>query len=91
MRSMGRIVVAVSGIVWLTAALTAAQSTTTSSETKQFEIIAVNGNDLVVKLPEGTRELLVPNPTEADLEFTAFGRDGLRVPPRTLGRFSLPV
>ena len=71
MRSMGRIVVAVSGIVWLTAALTAAQSTTTSSETKQFEIIAVNGNDLVVKLPEGTRELLVPQ----DFRFNVDGRD----------------
>ena len=38
-----------------------------------------------------TRELLVPNPTDADLEFTALGHGGLRVPPRTLGRFSLSV
>ena len=37
----------------------AAQQTATSSETKAFEVIAVDGNQLVVRLPEGTRELTV--------------------------------
>ena len=31
-----------------------------ASETKTFEVIAVDGNQLVVKLPEGTREITVP-------------------------------
>jgi hypothetical protein len=35
-------------------------STTTATETKAFEIVAVDGNTLVVKLPEGTREIKVP-------------------------------
>jgi hypothetical protein len=47
-----------------------AQQTTTSSETKKFEIIAVTGNDLVVRLPEGTRELTVPD----DFMFTVDGQ-----------------
>ena len=43
------------------AAVTAtAQTTTTSSQTKTFEVIAVNGNDVVFTLPEGTREIRVP-------------------------------
>jgi LPXTG-motif cell wall-anchored protein len=36
-------------------------STATSQQTKDFEVIAVNGNTLVVTLPEGTRELTVPD------------------------------
>ena len=35
-------------------------SAQTTTETKTFEIIAVDGNQVVVKLPEGTRELTVP-------------------------------
>ena len=42
------------------AAVAYAQQQTSSSETKAFEVIAVDGNHLVVKLPEGTRELTVP-------------------------------
>src|SRR4051794_32033206 len=54
-----------------TAVTSAAQSTTTSStQTKAFEVIAVSGNDLVVKLPEGTREIVVPN----DFRFTVDGK-----------------
>jgi len=37
-----------------------AQVTSTASETKKFEVIAVDGNHLVVNLPEGTREITVP-------------------------------
>ena len=47
-------------LVCLTAAAAPAQTTTTS-ETKKFQVIAVDGNRLVVKLPEGTRELTVPD------------------------------
>jgi len=51
----------VGAMVCVTPALGSAQSTATSNETKNFEVIAVKGNTLVVKLPEGTRELTVPD------------------------------
>jgi LPXTG-motif cell wall-anchored protein len=51
-------------------AVTATAQTTTSSQTKEFEVIAASGNDLVVKLPEGTREIKVPD----DFRFTVDGR-----------------
>src|SRR4249920_2851213 len=56
-------------IVSLTAVASLAQ-TTTSSETKSFEVLAVDGNQLDVKLPEGTRELTVPE----DFRFTVNGQ-----------------
>jgi hypothetical protein len=56
-------------LVWLTAAVTLAQTSTTS-ETKKFQVIAVEGNQLVVKLPEGTRELTVPE----DFRFNVNGQ-----------------
>ena len=57
--------------VILTAAVSLAQqSTTTSTQTKTFEVISVDGNDLVVKLPEGTRELTVND----DFRFTVDGK-----------------
>ena len=37
-----------------------AQTASTSTEVKTFEVIAVDGNDLVVRLPEGTRQSHVP-------------------------------
>jgi hypothetical protein len=37
-----------------------AQQTSTATEIKKFEVIAVDGNDLVVRLPEGTRQITVP-------------------------------
>jgi hypothetical protein len=43
----------------MSAVVTLAQTATTS-ETKKFQVIAVDGNQLVVKLPEGTRQLTVP-------------------------------
>ena len=52
----------------MTAAVTLAQTTTT--ETKKFEVIAVEGNELVVKLPEGTKELTVPE----DFRFNVDGK-----------------
>ncbi len=54
-------------LVGVTAAATLAQSTT---ETKKFQVIAVEGNKLVVKLPEGTKELTVPD----DFRFTVDGQ-----------------
>ena len=56
--------------VCFTAVTATAQTTTTSTQTKTFEVIAVNGNDLVVTLPEGTREITVP----ANFRFTVDGQ-----------------
>ena len=67
-RSMSGVVLAAVA-VWLTAVASPAQ-TTTSSETKNFEVLAVNGNDLDVRLPEGTKELTVPD----DFRFTVNGQ-----------------
>jgi len=46
-------------VVCLTAGAALAQSTATSTETKTFEVLAVSGNTLDVRLPEGTKELTV--------------------------------
>src|SRR5688572_2117661 len=54
----------------VTAGGSLAQETTTSTETKSFTIIAADGNMLVVKLPEGTREMIVPD----DFRFTVNGQ-----------------
>jgi len=37
-----------------------AHTASTSTEVEKFEVIAVDGNDLVVRLPEGTRQINVP-------------------------------
>jgi hypothetical protein len=55
---MSRVALA-AAIACLTAAVSQAQQTSTTSETKSFEVLAVDGNTLVVRLPEGTRELTV--------------------------------
>jgi LPXTG-motif cell wall-anchored protein len=47
--------------VCFTAGTATAQTTTSSAQTKAFEVIAASGNDLVVKLPEGTRGITVPD------------------------------
>lgn len=57
-------------VVCFTAAASAAQSTTSSTQIKKFEVLAVNGNDVVVKLPEGTKEIQVPD----DFRFTVDGQ-----------------
>jgi len=62
------VVMAVAAL-WLTAGPAQAQ-TTTSSETKTFEVLAVTGNTLDVRLPEGTREITVPD----DFRFTVDGQ-----------------
>lgn len=59
MRSARRVASAIGVIACLTAGVTSAQTTSTSTETRRFEVIAVDGNDLIVKMPEGTRQLTV--------------------------------
>lgn len=58
-RAMHRIMLA-AATVCLTAVVSEAQAPTTTTATKNFEVLAVEGNQLVVRLPEGTRELAVP-------------------------------
>src|SRR5580765_1911633 len=67
-RAMSRVVLA-AAVVCLTAGAALAQQTTTSSQTKAFEVLAVYGNLLDVRFPEGTRELTVPE----DFRFTVNG------------------
>ena len=55
-----RSIIVGAGLVAGLSAMASAQTTTTSSETKKFEVIAVDGNQLVVTLPEGTREIAAP-------------------------------
>ena len=69
-RAVSRVVLAVGAFVCLMAAVTSAQQATSATETKKFEVIAVEGNQLVVKLPEGTKELTVPD----DFRFTVDGQ-----------------
>jgi hypothetical protein len=64
-----RVAMAVGATMCLTASIASAQTTSTSTETRQFEVIAVTGNDLVVRGPEGDRELRVPD----DFRFTVDG------------------
>lgn len=59
-----------SALVCLTAGVSWAQTSGTTSETKKFQVISVDGNTLVVKLPEGTREITVP----PDFKFTVDGK-----------------
>jgi len=54
-----------------TGAAASAQQSTTTSETKHFQVISVEGNKVVAKLPEGAREITVPE----DFRFTVDGRE----------------
>jgi LPXTG-motif cell wall-anchored protein len=58
-----------SAVLCLTAAAASAQTTTTS-ETKKFQVISVEGNVLVVRLPEGTREMAIAD----DFRFNVDGK-----------------
>ena len=60
MRRVSRVLLAVALFTCVAAVVASAQAPTTTTETKKFEVIAVDGNQLVVKLPEGTKELTVP-------------------------------
>jgi hypothetical protein len=63
-------IVAIAAVVGLVAAGAAQAQTHMTTETKSFEIISVDGNDLVVKGPEGAREITVP----PDFLFTVNGK-----------------
>ena len=65
-----KMVVSTLGVLCLTAGMAVAQTTTASSQTKAFEVIGVDGNVLIVNLPEGTREINVP----AGFMFTVNGQ-----------------
>src|SRR5688572_11772940 len=68
-RAISQMVVA-AAVLSMTAVGSLAQQTTTSAETKAFQVLAVEGNVLVVSLPEGTRELVVPE----DFRFNVDGQ-----------------
>jgi hypothetical protein len=60
-RAFSRVAIA-AAVMCMTAAVSqAGQTTSTMKEDKTFQVIAVDGNTLVVKLPEGTREISVPD------------------------------
>jgi len=63
------VAVAALGLCVASTALAQTKSGTTT-ETKRFEVISVDGNMLVVRGPEGTRELTVPE----DFKFTVNGQ-----------------
>jgi hypothetical protein len=65
-----RMVLAVAIVGAAASASLARQTTTASTETKTFEILAVTGNTLLVRLPEGTRELTVAD----DFRFNVNGK-----------------
>ena len=67
-RVISKLVLA-AAVVCVTSAASA-QTQTTSSETKSFEVLSVEGNKLVVRLPEGTRELTVAD----DFRFNVNGQ-----------------
>jgi hypothetical protein len=68
-RALSQVLVA-AAFLGLTATGSLAQQTTSTSQTKAFKVLAVEGNTLVVALPEGTRELTVPD----DFRFTINGQ-----------------
>ena len=69
-RSLTRVAL-IGVLMCLVGAVTFAQTTTsTLTENKKFEVVSVDGNTLVVKLPEGTREISVPD----DFKFIVNGQ-----------------
>ena len=69
MRSSNKLGLAIAAVLCVTGASASAQ-TPTPSPSKKFEVIAVQGNDVVVRLDEGTRELKVPD----DVRFLVDGQ-----------------
>jgi len=69
-RAMSRVVLAAALLCATAAVSLAGQTTSSSTQTKTFEVLAVDGNQLIVKLPEGTRELTVAD----DFRFNVNGQ-----------------
>ena len=67
-RAMSKVAMAVAIVGWTSIAALAQTSTT--SQSKAFEVISVQGHQLVVSLPEGTKELTVPD----NFRFTVNGK-----------------
>jgi hypothetical protein len=67
-RAMSKVAMAVVIVGWTSIAALAQQSTT--SQSKAFEVISVQGHQLVVSLPEGTKEITVPD----NFRFTVNGK-----------------
>src|SRR5262245_37019154 len=63
----------IAGVLGLFVSVASAQQAATKStttENKRFTVISVDGNQLVVRLPEGTKEITVPE----DFRFTVNGQ-----------------
>ena len=69
-RLVVRMLMAVAIVATAASVSLAGQTTTASTETKTFEILAVTGNTLLVRLPEGTREITVAD----DFRFNVNGK-----------------
>ena len=69
-RATSRMMLVVAVVCGMAVASQAGQTTTSTQTTKAFEVLSVDGSQLVVRLPEGTRELTVPD----DFRFTVDGK-----------------
>ena len=69
-RAISRMMLVVAVVCGMAVASQAGQTTTSTQTTKSFEVLSVQGGQLVVRLPEGTRELTVPD----DFRFTVDGK-----------------
>jgi len=66
-RTISRVFLAALAVA-VTAGSSFAQTTTSSTQVKKFEVLAVDGSNVVVKLPEGTREITVPDDFRFDVD-----------------------
>ena len=78
MRLLGQVMGMAGTLVWLTAALASAQTPTSSTETKTFEIVSVDRNELVVKLPDGTKAITVPDEFKLTVDGTPMALQALK-------------
>ena len=69
-RAISRMMLVVAVVCGMAVVSQAGQTTTSTQQTKSFEVLSVQGSQLVVRLPEGTRELTVPD----DFRFTVDGK-----------------
>jgi hypothetical protein len=67
-REVGRLAVAVGACLFgLVIGTATAQTTASTTETKKFEVISVDGNKIVVRGAEGTKEITVPEDFRFDV------------------------